>query len=370
MLSCEGLGKGGIQDVMMKIARKTSENNVEMDMLLFTNEKRFYDEEAKKYCRIFRIPPRFHGKIGRHLEYYFQGRWYYREISKILRTYGPYDVIHCNNYFMAAWALKAAKDNGVPVRIAHAHNPKQIGSREYFIRNSYDQYLKRLIKTYATVLIGCSKQAAEYMFDDDKRTLVIPNSISIQREKQGTSSFHVLSESDIRLLHVGRFSSQKNQKMCIKLLKQLIKENIGVKLTLMGNIVGEDGQNEYNKCIELIQENGLSEFIEFKSGDEDVYEEMRQNDIFLMPSVYEGFGIVALEAQSMGMMCILSDRVPSEVNAGNCFFCSIDNEEKWIFTIKQLISKGNDPRIIPDMQRFSTESILPQYFSVYNGELR
>jgi glycosyltransferase involved in cell wall biosynthesis len=37
-------------------------------------------------------------------------------------------------------------------------------------------------------------------------------------------------------------------------------------------------------------------------------------DCFLFPSLYEGLGIVAVEAQAAGLSCILSDRVPQEAS--------------------------------------------------------
>ena len=36
-------------------------------------------------------------------------------------------------------------------------------------------------------------------------------------------------------------------------------------------------------------------------------------DIFLFPSLWEGLGIVIVEAQAAGLPCVLSDYIPNEV---------------------------------------------------------
>ena len=56
MVSCEGLGNGGVQAIMMGIVRNLY-TECHFDMLLFTSEKRYYDDEFLKYGgKIFRVP--------------------------------------------------------------------------------------------------------------------------------------------------------------------------------------------------------------------------------------------------------------------------------------------------------------------------
>ena len=56
MVSCEGLGNGGVQAVMMNIIRNMHKEYL-FDMLLFTSEKRHYDDEFLTYGgKIYRIP--------------------------------------------------------------------------------------------------------------------------------------------------------------------------------------------------------------------------------------------------------------------------------------------------------------------------
>ena len=43
---------------------------------------------------------------------------------------------------------------------------------------------------------------------------------------------------------------------------------------------------------------------------------LKAADVFLFPSIFEGLGIVLLEAQAAGLLCMASDRVPEEVDLG------------------------------------------------------
>ena len=110
MVSCYGLGRGGVQAVMMDIIRNTKKT-CNYDMLLFTNEVMYYEDEFLQIGGgIFRVPF-YSGKnqIRRRLDYYIRGISLYKKIKKIIEEHGPYDAIHCNNQMEAGLCLKAAR---------------------------------------------------------------------------------------------------------------------------------------------------------------------------------------------------------------------------------------------------------------------
>ena len=54
-------------------------------------------------------------------------------------------------------------------------------------------------------------------------------------------------------------------------------------------------------------------------------EEYQMADVFVMPSLYESFGLVTVEAQCSGLPCVLSDRIPKEIKViENVSFLSLD----------------------------------------------
>lgn len=364
MVSCEGLGKGGVQDVIMKIVRNSPSDLFHYDIVLFTDEVRYYDSEFQKYGNIYRIILKDKSPIVNKLKYRLKGIIIYRCIKKIIKNNGPYKAIHCHNNFDSAFCLMAAKECGIPVRIVHSHNPRELGNKRSIFRDVKNYcYRKRLLK-YGTDFIACSQQAGEYLFGKNIEAKIIPNSISISDNRIVKKRSLDVSD-EVRLLNVGRFSFQKNQHRCIEILKKLKDIGICAKLTLMGSSAFDDSNEEVKKCKELIRSFDLAEDVTFLEGDGDVIEQMENSDIFLFPSTYEGFGIVLLEAQSVGMKCVASTNVPKETNAGLVTFCELNNDEQWVEAIKRYTE--DNIRNIPNMKRYSVETIVPLYLKIYTS---
>ena len=95
IVSCDGLGNGGVQSVIMSIVRNLHHDFI-FDILLFTSETRYYDHEFETYGgKIIRIP-KYEGKsrIRRKVDYYIRGKHVYQQTKQMLIDYGPYDAIH------------------------------------------------------------------------------------------------------------------------------------------------------------------------------------------------------------------------------------------------------------------------------------
>ena len=61
---------------------------------------------------------------------------------------------------------------------------------------------------------------------------------------------------------------------------------------------------------------------------------MMSMDVFILPSIYEGFPVVSVEAQASALPCVFSDIITDSTNmTGLIHFVSLDDEEKWIRTI-------------------------------------
>ena len=121
-VSCEGLGNGGVQAIIMGIVRNLH-REYHFDILLFTSEKRYYDNEFLSYGgKIFRVP-KYEGSnsLFRRLDYYIRDVYTYYRTKKILEKEPPYDIIHCNREFENAPLLFLASRLNIPVRISHAH---------------------------------------------------------------------------------------------------------------------------------------------------------------------------------------------------------------------------------------------------------
>ena len=174
LVSCFSLSSGGVQTVIMNIVRHLS-HRYTFDIILFTKEKGYYDDEFLSYGgNIFRLP-HYTGKnlFIKKVDYYFRGLRLYLSTLKIIKENGPYNAIHCHNTFESAIFLKAAAKSSIPVRIIHSHiifpdanNVLLKVSRKYY---------SIIMKKYATNMIGCSEMACEALYGKHSQYTVVPN---------------------------------------------------------------------------------------------------------------------------------------------------------------------------------------------------
>ncbi len=335
-VSYEGLGNGGIQAVIMTICRNNPD--IMFDILLFTNERRHYDDEFENLGgNIYRINQQKKKKgLRRHLAYLIKFFKVFIGTYRLLNGHGPYDAIHCHNGLESASSLLAAKLCGVPLRIVHSHISEEKFSKANLMLYAHKIALKKMIQYTANYKIGCSKNSFNSLFSNKylnrKNSFIIPNSIDLTKFKRNEMKSNTGS---IRILNVGRFSKNKNQIFIIELLP-IIKQNFdNVEVRLIGS--GETYEREINdKANEL----NVEANVKILPPNTDVSEQLQQSDLFIFPSLNEGFGIVLLEAQAMGVPCLVSDTVPQEADCGLCKYLSLSqNKQIWANTAIEIINK-------------------------------
>lgn len=357
MVSCEGLGRGGVQAVMMSIVRNLR-SEYDFDMLLFTNAVRYYDEEFLSYGgKILRVPFYNGGnRIRRKLDYYIRGNSLYRRIYKVMQENGPYDVIHCNNVYESALCLKAAKELGVPVRIVHMH----VCDMASPLRNLFDtHYLKGILRD-ATARIACSREAGTAMYRGNAFTPV-PNAYNDDRFDK--TKYPKLEKKALLLSQIGFFESNKNQEFSLQILKSLRNMGADARLSLVGFGPGLD------KLEALARELEVTPYVDFLIADADTPELLSRSAAFLLPSKKEGFGIVLVEAQAMGVHCYVSSNVPQDANVGGCTYLPLeDGAQAWAKAILCDYEKDGGATKDYDCSQFSTAYIMEQYRKLYRGE--
>ncbi|MFC0654261.1 glycosyltransferase, partial [Lederbergia wuyishanensis] len=208
-----------------------------------------------------------------------------------------------------------AKNYGIPNRIVHGHNIRQGGSSLHKYIHGINQFL---IETYATDYFACSEPSARWTFPkrilERKEYGVINNAIESERFKFNEQIRNKIRkelgiEDKFVIGHIGRFHPQKNHTYLIDIFKQIhIKSGESVLLLV--------GDGNLRPDIERrIQELGLTDSVIFTGIRKDVAEILQAMDIFLFPSLYEGLGIVLVEAQATGLKCFTSNKVvPESVN--------------------------------------------------------
>ena len=110
--------------------------------------------------------------------------------------------------------------------------------------------------------------------------------------------------------HVGRFFKPKNHPFIIQTFSKIAEKDPDAVLMLVGG--GELDDAVLNKIKEEVRNLRLEKRVVFTGVRNDVYRIMQAFDIFILPSLHEGFPVVMVEAQAAGLKCIISDTVPME----------------------------------------------------------
>ena len=81
----------------------------------------------------------------------------------------------------------------------------------------------------------------------------------------------------------------------------------------------------------VLAEKGLSDCVHFLGNRKDMNRIYQAMDVFVFPSLFEGLGIAAVEAQANGLKCFLSNTIPHEVKiTDKVEFLSIESIEDWV----------------------------------------
>ena len=352
MVSCEGLGKGGVQSVIMDIVRNLSDKYC-FDVLLFTDEIRYYDNEFLKYGNIYRVPNK-----STRIDYYTR---FFRILTgtyKILKN-GNYTVIHCHNSFESGICLLAARLAGVKIRIAHFHTIAD--NRVNFVRKIIDSFYCFLITQFATKKIACSEMALTSFVKEDSNCKIIMNPIDLDKFNSEKYTDSRPKDGKIHFIHVGRFDDNKNQLFVIDTFCYIKKVITYADLTLIG--FGD----EYKKRMkQRIKENDIGDSVRLLPHNSDIPKLLADSDYMIFPSISEGLGIALLEAQAMGVKCFVSDAVPKEADAGLCEFYDLnDGSRLWAEKIINSIQSVPRTKTCPDMHRFGLKNICGRYNEIY-----
>lgn len=270
-------------------------------------------------------------------------RIWLNQIKALMRK-KQYDILEGHVGIRCNFLCKIAKDNNIPVRIIHTHiayEPESLG--KMVIR----KITNLIYSKYVTDYFGCSKDALQWTFGEltkKHRSTVVKNAIDTNKFKFSEGSRNRLRkalnvENDFVVGCVGRLCFQKNQEFLIEIFDKLLKKHENSKLLLIGD--GPDRDMLENKISAL----GIKDKICFLGLRNDVNELLNVFDAFVLPSRYEGFGIVYLEAQinmlpSFGTL----ERVPQNVAVSNTmhFISENQNPKYWASEIFDKARNGRE----------------------------
>lgn len=306
---------GGVEQVVMNYYRHIDRDIVQFDFLVDKDSTLVPRDEIENLGgHVIEIVP------YQHVVEYQQ------ELGHILSV-EAYPIVHSHLNALSIFPLRVANAVGVPVRIAHSHST--MGKGEY-AKNSMKVILKHFSNIYPTHRLACSKYAGEWLFGKNKQFEVLYNAIDLKsyvfdaKVRKSVRCDLNISDDTFVIGHVGRFMPQKNHRFIFDVFEKLLKLRSNSILICVGS-----GKSEaYFK--QLARIHGISDKVIFLGQRNDVDRIYQGFDAFVLPSLYEGLGLAAIEAQTAGLPCLLSSAVPKESNVnGESIFLPIENPKLW-----------------------------------------
>jgi len=303
------------------------------------------------------------------------------EIAKIVRT-NKIDLLHSQFGYTSGSAAFASKLSNVPLLIsAHSDVPGSLLKwKDKFLLNqiriAWLRHHRNLARKYCKWYLGHSQVNSNALIDfysvPLSQVCTITNGVSVPPElpnRQISKEKLNLINGKTIILHVGNFTPLKNQEAAVEILNGCINRGMQAMLIFVG-----DGVRR--KIVEKrVSELGLTPHVRFEGKQVNVWQYYSAADIFLFPSLNEGFGNALVEAQFCKVPVVAS-MIPAHCEAvapnqhANLFDINdISQAEKTIIRISQF-PKVEIQNILDDAQkfvsrRFSIESHAKQLCNLY-----
>ncbi len=293
---------GGAENMIMNLYRKIDHTKVQFDFVVHTEKKCFFDDEILSLGgRIFRAP-RYN--VANHFLY---KKWW----DKFLTEHREYTVVHGHMYSIAPIYLKIAKKYGLTTLI-HSHSTSELAGIKEIVKSQ----LRKRSKNSADYLFSCSLAAGEWLYGKSAiqadNHYILKNAIDTDKftydEKIRDDVKRELNiENKFVIGHVGRFMEAKNHKFLLDVFNSFLKINENSVLLLIG---GGPLESDIKQKVKQL---GLDDKVIFAGIRNDTNRMLQAMDCFVFPSVYEGLPVAVIEAQTVGVPCLISDAVTVEV---------------------------------------------------------
>ena len=303
------LGTGGVETLLLHIQRRLPKH-IQFDYLVAQNDVR--DAEAEKYgSQIFVIPADQ------------RPPWKHPTLVAELIDKHRYRAVHFHRFAFGGAILRTAERRGVPIRIAHSHSTgfQESGFFKNVLYSAYHRTVNRfLLDRYATNVLACSNEAGRFLmgprWDRGGKYRTLFNGIELEKFcgvrspeiRRSLCERYGIPSDALVVGHFGRMTSTKNQSFLIRVFAELAAR--GPRYVLF---IGGEGELRDDLASQA-ERLGLRDRV-FLPGFCPNPAELFGNlfDVFCLPSVVEGFGLVLLEATASGLFSVCSRNVPGEL---------------------------------------------------------
>ncbi|MGN2272022.1 glycosyltransferase [Priestia megaterium] len=214
------------------------------------------------------------------------------------------DIVHTHCPSPDMYGRIAAKVSGVKKIYTTIHNTA-----------GYYPLMEKTIGKFTNVYIAISEQVKNYMIENlnisSHKIVVVKNGIDIQKYTQIQIDVDYYKKNlgilpqDVVITTIGRVTEQKGHKYLIKAIKKVKERYTDIKVLVVGD-KGLD-KNLYEELQHMVLKDNLENNILFLGNRQDIAEILKVSDMFVFPSIHEGFALVTLEAMASATPIIATD---------------------------------------------------------------
>ncbi|MCC6026336.1 MAG: glycosyltransferase family 4 protein [Caldimicrobium sp.] len=288
------------------------------------------------------------------------------KLKKLIQKEKP-DILLSNGFpavFLVPLSVLFLKTKPKIFYVHHFQKQKE----NFLTRKIYLWFLKKYEKIIA--VSSATADSLKAVFPEIKEEiLAIPNGIDTERFEIKETKEELRKKLNlpdgVLGICVGRLTPFKNQKFLIKVAKKIKKDDFYIL------IIG-DG-DEYENLKREIEKQKLENRVKllgFIPSDEIPYY-LKASDIFLYPSLKEGFGIVVLEAMAVGLPVVIFKEIYTEEFGSNILVAN--NEEKFVSYVGQLVENKSfreelGSKLKQDALKLDIRKVAEIYLEVFGNE--
>jgi len=336
-LLTKGLAKEGIS-ITFVIPYAGEEKAEFVNLIGVENIKEFKVKVVNSIIEPYMSNKEYKNKLSKIKNKSLYGNDLYHEVYRFslaaleIANKEDFDIIHCHDWMTYPAGINVKHLTGKPL-VMHIHNT--VFDRNSLSPNKYEYDIEKSGFLKSDKIIAISKRVKdslvnEYKINEDKISVVY---WGLDNEKVNEEREKKLMKEKV-VLFVGRITMQKGVDYLLQAAKKALDFEKNIRFIVVGS--GDMLPQIINKTIEL----GLSEKINFTGwfNPKEVFKAFQIADLFIMPSVSEPFGLVALEALKNSTPTIISKQSGVSEIINNClkvdFWDTNDMADKIVNTLR------------------------------------